>query len=208
MIAETSDDGFMERLCQGERSAWREAFVVLRKAAFRTARGHPSLRLSVADAEEVTMEAVREIIDADLLVTVEAFENLRRLVVVVALRRGIDFVRRNTSGKRGSGQVGSLEILPEENMVRLEALVTGDHRRQVELADYLEILAGLLESELGERERGLVRDYYLKGLSHREIAEDRGIPIGGIGVTLKRATEKLKAGLHARGIGPKDFFSR
>lgn len=55
---------------------------------------------------------------------------------------------------------------------------------------YDEILC--LLKELPERQQQIVRLYYLESKSYREISEVTKIPIGSIGVTLKRAEAKLR----------------
>jgi len=203
-----TEDGIMERLAGGDEDAWREVFPLLFSDALKVCLRHSMLGLVLADAEDVAMETLSEVASEVNLESLSTVDDLRRFTRTMALRRGIDYVRRVTAKKRGSGEVDSLDEPVGESELRLDRLASAcSVRKSVALLEFLEKLDDLLADRLNDKEREMFRLFYVEQLSQKEIVEKMGVPIGSVGATLKRALDKLKAGLSEEGLSPEDFLS-
>lgn len=194
-----SGDGTMQvkLLYIGNQEAWAVAFDKLFPVACRVIR---RLGLSKEDAEDVAQDAMIDIIEPDFLDKVKTFEDLENLSKAIAWRRGIDFLRRKNTEKRGSGRVDSLDTLLEEGKHgRIGCLAADDFRELVELAELMQFLFRVEEEELNGKERGILSDRFTLGMKLSEIAEKWNMAQGSVGVTLGRIINKVRIGLDKRG---------
>ena len=205
-----TENDIMRRLVRGEEDAWREVFPVLFGDAVQVCRGHHMLHLPEVDAEDIAQEAVTEVILEVDLKRLSTMKDLRRFTRAVALKRGIDHVRRITARKRGSGEVGSLDApIGDGSLTRLDLLASAfSVRKAMDWVEFLTKLDEVITTRLNEKEREMIRLFYLKDCPQKEIAEKLEVPIGSVGATLKRALGKIEAALTEIGISLDDFLGR
>ncbi len=189
-----TDGELLAELKRGGREAWDEAFQRLYPAAFAAAR-HPLASLTPSEAEDVAIEALTLLLPK--VREVEAFDELRLLVITIASRKAISEKRRQLAEKRGGGELTSLDALQDDENARFEPpeqlasrFTTTDLRELGRLLD--EALAGL-----ETRQADLVRDFLVHHLPYKDLAQKYKMPIGSVGVSLARSLEKVRARLQA-----------
>lgn len=166
---------------------WDLAFDWLFGPLLETARHRlpPSLK---AEAEDIAIEALEEVVD--YVDVVESSEQLKLIGIGIARNKAVDLLRSRLSERRGGGKTLSLESLEESGgagqIASTDAPLT--HIDAMELAQAL----GNLLRGLSQQERGILSDFFLAGLSYREISENRKIAVGSVGATKDRACEKLR----------------
>lgn len=187
-----TDLKLLESLRRGSESAWDDAFRRLYPVAFNAAQ-HPSAALPPAEAEDVAIETLTQLVDK--VAEVKSFQELVALTAVMAARRAISERRKKYAEKRGGNQTTSLDHLREVAGDQVEpvacALNTLDTSDLVEL---MELLREALEP-LGETARVLLHDHLLQGLAYKELAEKHQMPIGTVGVNIHRGLLQVRARL-------------
>ena len=141
------------------------------------------------EQEDVAIEAVVEVID--YVQKVNSFEECKRLVVTISKNRLLDRFRSKATVKHGAGQVESLE-----QQEGIEAVDAAQPRPDalVLLGENAMILKRALLA-VPEQYRRVVEEFYLKGLTQQEIADQLGLKLGSIGVYLDRGLKALKQNL-------------
>src|SRR5208282_5670264 len=104
-------------LRRGDQEAWEETFRRLYPSAFAAAR-HPLASLTPTEAEDVAIEALTLLLPK--VREVEAFDELRLLVITIASRKAISEKRRQLAEKRGGGEITSLDALQDDESIRFE----------------------------------------------------------------------------------------
>ena len=175
----------LRALQRGDATAWDEAFRWLWPVAFTVARLKLERHLP-GEMEDVAIETLEELIEK--VHDVERVEELRLLTASIAHNRAVSRLRQHFSGKRGSGQVESLETsegnadCPQPGNSPMEALA------EKELATFLEGLLAELKPPLG----AILSDFYCAGLSYEQIARKHGLAIGSVGVYLQRGLQTIQ----------------
>jgi len=70
----------------------------------------------------------------------------------------------------------------------------------LELADALRVLRKVMEEHLDELERGLLQDYYLEGLTLKELSVRHELPLGSVGTKIGRLMLKLRKKVEEEGV--------
>jgi RNA polymerase sigma factor (sigma-70 family) len=187
-----TDRELLAALKGGDEQAWDEAFRRLYPVAFAAAR-HPLASLTPSEAEDAAIEALTLLLPKVKHVT--EFDELRLLVITIASRRAISEKRRQLAGKRGGGDLTSLDAMQDDETIRFEPaeqLLT--HLNGADLRELSRLLDAAL-SGLGSRQAGLLRDFLVHHLPYKELAEKYRMPIGSVGVSLARSLGKIRAHL-------------
>jgi len=188
----STDPELLAALQRGDEEAWDEAFRRLYPAAFAAAR-HPLASLTPSEAEDVAIEALTLLLPK--VKQVAGFDELRLLVITIASRKAISEKRRQLAGKRGGGDLTSLDAMQDDETIRFEPaeqLLT--HLNSTDLRELSQLLDAAL-SGLEPRQADLLRDFLMHHLSYRELSEKYRMPVGSIGVSLARSLDKIRAQL-------------
>ncbi len=189
-----TDGELLAHLKRGEGDAWDEAFRRLYPSAFAAAR-HPLAALTPTEAEDVAIEALTLLLPK--VKEVEAFDELRLLVITIASRKAISERRRQLADKRGGGDLTSLDALRDDETVRFEpAEQLASHLTGTDLRDLSRLLDEAL-AVLEPRQAELVRDFLIHHLPYKDLAQKYRMPIGSVGVSLARSLEKIRSRLQA-----------
>jgi RNA polymerase sigma factor (sigma-70 family) len=179
-------------LQRGNERAWDVAFTRLYPSVWSAAR-KASAGLTESEAEDVAIEVLELMVGK--VRELKSWEDLRALALTIAMRRAISLKRHDTADKRGAGRVQSLEGLREDTEGAWEPEeIEADGFSARELRE----LRGLLEPGLEALEplaRKLVKGFLMERRSYQELAEEHGIPMGTVGVTLSRSLRKIRAAL-------------
>ena len=189
-----TDPELLEALRRGDQDAWEEAFQRLYPSAFAAAR-HPLASLTPSEAEDIAIEALTLLLPK--VKQVAGFDELRLLVITIASRKAISEKRRQLAGKRGGGDLTSLDAMQDDETIRFEPaeqLLT--HLSGTDLRELSRLLDAAL-SGLEPRQAGLLRDFLMHHLPYKELAEKYRMPIGSVGVSLARSLDKIRAQLQA-----------
>ncbi len=178
----------LKALQQGDADAWDQAFHWLWPVAFAVAQFKLRPFLP-GEIEDVAIESLEELVEkVDGLQTVE---ELKPLTASIAHHRAVTLLRRRFAAKRDSGLTESLDATgndgannggPAATKTPITAL------QQNELAELLASVQADLPSEL----RMMLNDFFIAGLSYKEIADKYGVAIGTVGVYLKRGLEGIQ----------------
>src|SRR5450432_3248499 len=151
-----TDRELLAALQRGDEEAWDEAFRRLYPSAFSAAR-HPLASLTPSEAEDIAIEALTLLLPK--VKQVEAFDELRLLVITIASRKAISEKRRQLADKRGGGQLTSLDALQDDETIRFEpAEQLAGNLRGTDLRE-LSILLDAALSSLEPRHADLLRDF-------------------------------------------------
>ena len=176
----------LEQLKAGEDAAWEEAYACF-YALIVNVLGSRFNDVPQGDLEDVAIEAITKLINK-CVETAESIEELKRLVVEIAKNHLRDLLSKQKTAKRGGGEVDSLEAQPEGTQFKSGASTPAEHAVAAERA----FLVNEAVSQLPEKYREVVQDFYFRGLKQQEIADQRGLKIGSIGVYLSRGMEALE----------------
>jgi RNA polymerase sigma factor (sigma-70 family) len=189
-----TDGELLADLKRGDSAAWDEAFRRLYPPAFAAAR-HPLAALTPTEAEDVAIEALTLLLPK--VKEVDAFDELRMLVITIASRKAISERRRQLADKRGGGELTSLDALRDDEAIRFEpAEQLASHLTSTDLRDLTRLLDEALAA-LEPRQADLVRDFLVHHLPYKDLAQKYKMPIGSVGVSLARSLEKIRSRLQA-----------
>lgn len=191
--ARREEEALLKRLLVNDAEAWRLAVdqysALLQRIARKTFYSY-GFHASPQDAEDAAAEVWRNLVENEhrVLRNCLARGNFLQTLHVLARNRAVDLMRKR-----------KIHAAPLEETHYL--LRTHD---EDPIPDYPpEMMAAALD-RLNQRERTLVRLYFLQEAKYREIAELTGIPRNSIGATLCRALAKLRDYLSRHG-GEPDF---
>ena len=146
-----------------------------------------------ADAEEVVADVYQQVWNRAAQHSAERGTVLRWLLVI-AHTRAIDARRRH------AGRPRTQSLHPDD---REDTYTDCEVRKVEDLLDVMRagtaIHAAL--AQLGEQPRKLIGLAFLKDLSHQEIAEQLGIPLGTVKSHIRRGLQQLRALLEQKGYG-------
>jgi len=176
---ETTED-LLERVAAGDRDAFERLYDRIAGAVLGVAR---RVVIDPAQAEEVAQEALVEVWQS-----AHRFDRDRgrasAWVLTVAHRRAVDRVRSAQAASERETRLARLDHAPAYDQVS-EAVEARLEREQVHQA---------LRS-LTELQRESVRLAYYGGLTHREVAEHLGVPLGTVKARLRDGMIRLRDAL-------------
>jgi len=178
----------LQALQRGDAAAWDMAFPWLWPAAFGAAQVTLQPYLP-AEVEDVAIESLEALVEK--VRELKSVEELKPLVASIAHHRAVSLLRERFAKKRGQGKTESLEAVQEANMVDCPDPTADSPLAALEQKEVAECLSRTL-SELKPPQGAVLTDFFLDGLSYEGIARKRGIPIGSVGVYLKRGLEALR----------------
>ncbi len=174
----------MRLLQTGDQSMWDRAFLLLWPVAWSAAQRRLA-KFAPAEVEDVAIGAIREVADEVRAAKVGSFDELMALTGVIASRRALDHIRRMRAQRRAAGKTETIEGRKELVSSAPSPL------EQADAHDLAKLLMDLA-TNLSERQRQLLKAYYLDGLKQAELAERFGMNMGTVGVTLSRALKSLR----------------
>lgn len=210
MLDETEID--FEKLKAGDPAQWEEVWRDQHDYLSRVCAEF-SLTLGSGPVEDHIQETFCKLTEVLGDGRLKCYTHVRRWLRVTVLNALRDEVDRVKTIKRGGGGLTPLEDWAESrddpksndsgteipiiraDETKLERRVTPDE------AVHRILLATDLEEELGKispKHAGVLRDWYVEGLSYEEIAEKRGIRIGSVGVMKQRGLDAMLCNLPAR----------
>lgn len=170
----------------GNPENWTAVFNCLYPVAFEAARTRLGAALT-AETEDVAMETISDLLTAKVPPMSEA--DLKIYVGAMARNKAVSKIRYFLADKRSINRNTYLEDSPNSGeLTSSEEVETLDQLTIAELHDLLLELSSNLKKE----HRIVLRDHFLHGLSYKEIAEKRDVPIGSVGVFVKRGLESLR----------------
>jgi RNA polymerase sigma-70 factor (ECF subfamily) len=182
-----SDLLYVERLIARDSVAWRE-FVRVQGCVIRARVADVAnsfgFACDSASIDDATAEVFAALVEKDWAV-LRAFSgrsSLRTYLSVIAVRCATrQFARRRHLQRR----LVSVELVDVSQSTQqseeMNCTDIEEHARVVSLLD-----------ELPAKQRDVIRLFYLEKQSYLQISERLNMPVGSIGVTIKRAEERLK----------------
>lgn len=179
-------ESILQRIAAGDARAVQECIEAYSSLVWSLAR---RFTRSTADAED----AVQEIF-LDLWKSAARFEpgraSEKTFVAMVARRRLIDLLRRAERRPR-------LTAIPEDFDF------PDDHQERLEQGVEVARAARALQALKPEQRRVLVLSVY-HGMSHGEIVESTGLPLGTVKSHIRRGLAEIRARLNERAAGAKE----
>ena len=178
----------LQALQRGDAAAWDMAFPWLWPAAFGAAQVTLQPYLP-AEVEDVAIESLEALVEK--VRELKSVEELKPLVAGIAHHRAVSLLRERFAKKRGEGRVGSLEAVQEAAVMDCPDPTADSPLAALEQKEVAECLSRTL-SKLKPPQGAVLTDFFLNGLSYEGIARKHGLPIGSVGVYLKRGLETLR----------------
>ena len=179
-------ESVLQRIAAGDARAVQECIEMYSGLVWSLAR---RMTRSPADAED----AVQEIF-LDLWKSAGRFEPERAaektFVAMVARRRLIDLLRR-------------AERRPQLTAIPEDFDFPGDQQERLEQSVEVALAARALTALKPEQRRVLLLSVY-HGMSHGEIVENTGLPLGTVKSHIRRGLAEIRASLEARATGPRE----
>lgn len=133
-----------------------------------------------ADAEEVLQETFLEVWAHATRYDAQR-SAVRSWLITIARTRAIDRIRRSGANARMVTTVTAVASPPEAAVVPQDALE--QHQMDARVRSALQTLP--------PEQRGVLELAFLQGLTHREISEQTGIPLGTVKTRIRAAMQKL-----------------
>lgn len=191
------------KLGKGDQTHWAQAFPVLFGVAFRIASRHPLLGLNTSTSEDVAQETVVQVVEKFAFLPDQGVDDLVRFTRTVALRRGIDWIRKENSEKRGAGKVDSLHASQGDGGLTLLDKIADfiDGGDELQMRETLRMLDECIEKSLEGTTKDIFGRHFVEGWKHRDLAKLFDLPMGTVGPQLKRSREKVRSCMKEKGYG-------
>jgi RNA polymerase sigma-70 factor (ECF subfamily) len=183
------DRDLLRRCLHHEPGAWNDfvdRFLGLVYHVIRHTSDLRSFTLNEQDAEDIAAAILLQIVDDDYAVLRQfrGKSSLATYLTVIARRTCVHEMARRAA----AGQVKRASVHP------LLDDVEGDEPPPGKPMEALEEVAQLLK-KLPEKERAVVRLYFLEGRTYEEISRELDLPMNSIGPILSRARKKMREGV-------------
>ena len=187
----------IEKLQAGDSEAWDVVFEWLWPKAINIS-SQTLNSIAPSDAEDVVIEAFTLLFQH--ILEVHSTESLPSLLVAMANNRARNHLRRLNTQKRDISKTVPIDSILEGELHDqqenpLESLETA------ELYEFLE----QIRMELHERSAIFIHECYIKGLSHRVIAESHGVTVSAVSGSIRRGLRTLREKLEKNLIFREEF---
>ncbi len=187
----------IEKLQAGDSEAWDVVFEWLWPKAINIS-SQTLNSIAPSDAEDVVIEAFTLLFQH--IHEVHSTESLPSLLVAMANNRARNHLRRLNTQKRDISKTVPIDSILEGELHDqqenpLESLETA------ELYEFLE----QIRMELPERSAIFIHECYIKGLSHRVIAESHGVTVSAVSGSIRRGLRTLREKLEKNLIFREEF---
>jgi RNA polymerase sigma-70 factor (ECF subfamily) len=181
-ISKSIEFADLDALKSGDIAEWNAAFRHLWPMALHAAR-HPAACLVPWEAEDVASEAILELMRE--IESVTSISQAKALVITIAYRRAISLARRKSAAKR---IVPVFDANDARGRPEPSRPTEFEHREMIflfrEALDGLDPLTRVILMEKIELE-----------LTHEEISERYGLPLGTVCTKIARGLKKLRTRL-------------
>ena len=193
----------IQKLGERDQTHWDQAFPILFGVAFRIASRHPLLGLNTSISEDVAQETVVQVVEKFGFEPDQGVDDLIRFTRTVALRRGIDWIRKENSEKRGAGKVVSLHASQGDDGFTLLDKIADfiDGRDELQMRETLRMLDECIEKSLEGITKDIFGRHYVEGWKHRDLSKLFDVPMGTVGPQLSRSREKVSSCMKEKGYG-------
>ena len=193
----------IRKLGEGDQTHWDQAFPILFGVAFRIASRHPLLGLNTTTSEDIAQETVVQVVGKFAFQPDQGVDDLVRFTRTVALRRGIDWVRKENAQKHGAGKVDSLHASQGDGGLALLDKIADfiDGRNELQMRETLRILEECIEKSLEGNVKDLFGRHFVEGWKHRDLSKLFDVPMGTVGPQLSRSREKVRSCMKEKGYG-------
>lgn len=170
----------VQRLRDGDEAAWMIVYEWLWPKALAVASN--KLRFSTStDAEDVASIALQQLVDH--VEKVSATEDLLPLTLAITHNQTVQLIRYNKAEKR---DVRATDSLGEFDVPAPSAPLS-----ELDLQE-LRTLIESLQKTLSPKAASVLGDFYLKGLTQREIAERNKLALNSVGVNITRSLQRIR----------------
>ena len=170
----------VQSLRDGDEAAWMIVYEWLWPKALGVASN--KLRFSTStDAEDVASIALQQLVDH--VEKVSATEDLLPLTLAITHNQTVQLIRYNKAEKR---DVRATDSLGEFDVPAPSASLS-----ELDLQE-LRALIESLQKTLSPKAASVLGDFYLKGLTQREIAKKNNLALNSVGVNITRSLQRIR----------------
>ena len=170
----------VQSLRDGDEAAWMIVYEWLWPKALAVASN--KLRFSTStDAEDVASIALQQLVDHVEKVSVT--EDLLPLTLAITHNQTVQLIRYNKAEKR---DVRATDSLDEFDVPAPSASLS-----ELDLQE-LRALIESLQNTLSPKAASVLGDFYLKGLTQREIAKRNNLALNSVGVNITRSLQRIR----------------
>ncbi|MFA5033917.1 MAG: sigma-70 family RNA polymerase sigma factor [bacterium] len=175
-------------LQQGDPHAWDDAFDWLWPTAFAVVNLKLA-RFCPEDVEDVAIQALETLVEK--VATLKSVDELKPLTARIAHNLAVSRLRKKYADKHGGGKIDSLNAMESKEVNRSLPSSPGSPLDELHENDLTKLLTESQE-DLKHEIRDVLNDFFISKLTYDGISQKRGIPIGTVGVMLKRGLEAIR----------------
>ena len=173
---------------QGDAHAWDDAFDWLWPTAFAVVKLKIG-RYQPEDVEDVAIKALEEIVEK--VSALKSVDELKPLTASIAHNLAVSLLRKKFAEVHGGGKVDSLNAMESQEVNRSLPRAPGSPLDELYQTDLAKLLTEVQE-DLKPDIRDVLNDFFISNLTYDGISQKRGIPMGTVGVKLKRGLETIR----------------
>ena len=195
---EVSDIPSMDALRAGDESAW-SAFFRQFDETIRAIVAWPKWRFDPHTRDDVAQTIKIGIMQS--LARLQSEQSLHAFVRKICVNRCIDMLRKQLREQNRLVPLGHWNEDGEWEDLDVAAGSEFDPIAALQLAERAAVLRAAL-ARLDESSQNLIRQFYVEGLSYREMAQRQGVAVDTVGSRLSRCLDKLRGLLSQTDVAP------
>jgi RNA polymerase sigma-70 factor (ECF subfamily) len=185
---ETLDIPAMDALRAGDESAWTTFFAYF-DAVIRSIVAWPKWHFDPHTREDVAQTIKIAIMQS--LARLQSEQSLQAFVRKICINRCIDMLRRQLREQGRLTPLGHWNEDGEWEDVDVAAGPEFDPVAALQQAERAAVMRAAL-ARMDEASQAFIRQFYVEGLSYREMAQRQGVTVNTVGSRLSRCLDKLR----------------
>lgn len=121
----------------------------------------------------------------------KSVDELKPLTASIARNLAVSRLRKEFAVIHGGGKIGSLDAMESKDVNRSLPSSPGSPLDELHEKDLAKLLTES-QQDLKPEIRDVLNDFFISKLTYDGISQKRGIPIGTVGVKLKRGLEAIR----------------
>lgn len=184
-----SDNPATHALREGDTQAWNTFFSRF-DSSIRSIAAWPKWRFDFHTQEDVVQTIQLAIVQS--IDRLQSEQSLLAFVRRICVNRCIDMLRKQIREQHRLCPLGHWDEEGEWEDTDIEAGAEFDPVTVLQRSERATALRKAL-ARMDESSQNLIREFYVQGLSYREIAQRHGIAVNTVGSRLSRCLDKLRA---------------
>ena len=177
----------IQLLHEGDETAWNAVFDWLWPVALHRARMNVG-KYAPLEVEDVAADAMNKLVEQ--VGSAETTEDLAPILISITYRKSMSRLRHVMAQRRNISHTVSLEHTGD-----LEDAATETPYGQLAETELTESLKSLF-SILPPQHAAMIYEFYFRGVSYKELAEQHDLPMGTVSSIMRRSLMRLRKNIH------------